>query len=233
MVVACDRRRDSNILTEKLLSGEPYFSIVYTSPFASRFNLPVSGGVNLSDYLPAVSVEINDVNGFFVCDLHLYIDSKADIFMPTEGKYFSEKKESEQFYIFNYNEKDQEWNSRILDNNSMRLRFESSENVNPENRFVKTLRYKRVHQEFLPGLSLVTIGTDCDIFENKYYPADIWIQKNSTEGYLVGNDQFGSDKQRDKNYRFEIPEKLIEQIKPYIEVAVKSNQQRNGVTAAH
>ena len=225
---ACDQGRDNNIIEDKLKAGEPYFSIVYSRDFANRFKLPTSDALTLPDYQMAVAVEINEVDNLFTCDLHLYINSSLDIFIPADGAYFSGKIEAEQFFISSYNDKDQEWNSSLLENNSLRVRFESREIVSSEHRFIKTLEYKRIHENFLPGLTMVTFDTHCDIFEKQYYPADIWIQKNGLEGYLLGNDQFGSAKQVDQNHWFEIPLKLVEQIQPYLVVALQQNAKRKG-----
>lgn len=229
LLSACDQVGSRNILDDQLKAGQPYFSIVYSSDFSSRFKLPVSGVVSLPDYLKAVSLEFNQTNNLFTCDLHLYIDSSLDIFFPVAGDYFSAKVEAEQFFISSYLAKDQDWVSTYMEKNSLRVRFESREDVSAEYRFIKTLEYKRIHENFLPGLTIITFDTYCDIFEPDYYPADIWIQKAGQGDYLLGNDRFGPAKQLDKNYPFEIPTKLVEQIQPYLRLAVQKNSERNGL----
>ena len=221
---ACDKLTPLNMLDQILESGEPFFSILYTEPFARRFSLPVNKATNLPDNLKAIAIEINKVNYRYTCELHLYIDDKLDIHKPVTGNFYSEKSMAEQFFIYGYNSKDQVWISSSIDKNSMQIRLDATPQA--DYKFTSTLSYSRVHSSFLPGLTVVSLNTDCSIFERDRYPADIWIQKQGVGDYLVGNDGPGGVKHKDKNHRFPIPVALIEQIQPYIEIAEKYNDER-------
>jgi len=104
----------------------------------------------------------------------------------------------------------------------MRMRFNST--MQAKYTFTSTLSYTRIHKSFLPRLSIVSLDTNCGIFERERYPANIWIQKQNVGDYLVGNDGPGHMKQN--NHQFPIPMALIEQLQPYIEIAVRKNNER-------
>lgn len=213
----------SNRLDKVLSTGEPFFSIRYTKLFAHRFSLPVNKVVKLSDNLQAIAIEINKVNNRYTCDLHLYVNDKLDIYKPEKGDYYTIKPESEYFFVREYNDKDYDWNSYVLLNH-MRTRFNSTQEANYT--FTSTLSYNRLHSSFLPGLTIVSLNTDCNTFERDRYPANIWIQKQDVGDYLLGNDGPGEVQQKDNNYQFSIPLDLIDQIQPYIKIAVKHNYEQ-------
>jgi len=224
-LTACDYFTQNNVLDKALDSGQPYFSIVYNHAFAKRFSLDENNASVLSDNLQAMAVEINKVNNEYTCELHLYVDDKLDIYMPESGDYYYHKPWSEIFFVRDYNEIDFNITSYVWLNH-MRMRFDAR--VEAEYQFTRTLSYNRVHHSFLPGLTIVTLNTHCKIFNETYYPADIWIQKQNVGDYLVGNDEYITDgiKHKNNNQRFPIPMALIEQIKPYITIAWRSNFDR-------
>lgn len=211
------------MLDQVLQSGEPFFSMQYNTTFARRFSLPETKAVQLSDNLQAIAVEINKVNFQYTCDLHIYVDDQIDIYKPEPGGYYTIKPREEYFFVSEYSDKDYDWNSYV-DLNLMRARFDST--LKAKYTFTSTLSYKRLHQSFLPGLTLVTLNTHCAMFVKDRYPANIWIQKQNVGDYLVGNDGPGGVEHPENNHRFPIPLGLIEQIQPYIEIAVKHNNDR-------
>lgn len=223
-LIGCDKLNSANELDNILKSGAPYFSILYSKSFASRFSLPLGKAEELSDNLQAISVEINKVNFRYSCDLHFYIDDGMDIYIPEAGNYYFDIPVAEQFFINGYNDDDQLWNSKNVDKNLMRIRFNST--LYAKYRFTSTLPYSRIHRSFLPGLTLISLNISCDMFERNRYPADIWIQKQNVGDYLVGNDGPGEVKQPQNNHRFPIPIKLIDQIQPFIKIAETHNSQQ-------
>lgn len=215
-LTACDKLNSTNELDSNLKSGEPYFSLIYNKSFAARFALSLEEIEELSNGLQAIAIEISKTNFHYRCDLHLYLDDKLDIYVPEAGKYFFDIPVAEQFYINAYNDNDQIWNSQNIDKNLMHIRFNSTPLA--KYRFTSTLSYSRVHRSFLPGLTIVSLSSSCDMFERNRYPADIWIQKPNVVDYLVGNDGPGEIKQVQNNHRFPIPIKLIDQIQPFIKI---------------
>ncbi len=217
-LTSCDAFTKQNILDKALQaqSGEPFFAIIYNKAFAQRFSLDETKSRKLPDNLHAIAVEFNKVNNKYTCDLHLYIDDKLDIYMPVTGKYYTGKTMSEIFFVMNYNDRDLNWNEYVMLNN-MRLRFNSS--LHADYAFTSSLSYKRVHRSFLPGLTIVTLNTGCEIFQRQHYPASIWIQKQNMGTYLLGNDGRGNIQHKEKNYEFPIPIAFIDKIQPYIKIA--------------
>lgn len=225
-ITGCDSDSGTNILDQKLESGAPFFSIIYSQEFAKRFSLDRQKAIELPEYFKAIAVEINKEHGIYTCNLHLYIDNTLDVYYPVDGAFFSHITNLEQFFISSYNDLDQSWNSRNIERNSMRIKFLSSKEVNPRFKFTRTLSYTRIHKSFLPGLSVVSLNTHCGLFNQIYYPANIWIQKQNVGDYLVGNDGGEEVLHKDNNQRFPIPMELIDQIQPYIEIAEKHNSEK-------
>lgn len=223
-LAACDKFAATNLLDKALTSGEPLFSIRYTRPFAQRFTLPENKAVTLSENLQAIAVEINKINNRYTCELHLYVEDNLDIYKPGSGDYFFDAIMSEVFFIDEISDEDYAWNVKNILVNKMRARFDSTLQANYT--FTSTLSYNRLHSSFLPGLTLVTLNTECYMFERDRYPANIWIQKQNVGDYLVGNDGPGGVKQTDKNHRFPIPIDLIDEIQPYIKIAEKHNYEQ-------
>jgi hypothetical protein len=224
---ACEKGSDRNSLDEKLQSGEPVFVSSFTRDFATRFSLASANVISLSEGLQAIAVEFNRVNSMYSCKLHLYVGAELDVYAPAEGRYFFDGEPSSYFFISKINDQDySEKIKKILDNN-MKIKFLSSESA--QYNFTETLSYARVHKSFLTGLTQLSIDTECDLFEQDRYPADIWIQKQNVGDYVLGNDGQGEVGHPENNYRFAIPEKLIQQIQPYVEIAVSHNEAQRSV----
>lgn len=225
VLAACEKLDQSNILDKTLASGEPFFSILYNKRFAQRFFLPISESYTLTENLQAIAVEFNKVNFGYSCELHLYIDSDLEIFNPEPGSYYTIKPNSEYFFASKYNDRDLEGNS-YEDLNHMRIRFNSDSQVSPALRFTRTLSYTRIHHAFLPDLTIVSLNTNCGMFNRTHYPAAIWIQKQEVGDYLLGNDGLAEIKYPENSYRFQIPIQLIEQIAPYVKIAEQGNSRK-------
>lgn len=217
--------KQSNILDEALASGEPFFSVVHTRGFGTRFSFTGSSVSTLEKGLHAIAIEFNKVNDQYTCKLHLYVDSGLDVYVPNRGRYFAEKPMAEYFFAIDYNENDLAFNNYVL-NNHMRIKFLSLPTA--QESFSQTLSYEFVHKSFLPELTLLTLNTGCYTFNQDYYPADIWIQKQGVGDYLLGNDGPAELTQPKNNYRFPVPQALIEQAKPYVDIAVRHNAGKRG-----
>jgi hypothetical protein len=224
VIASCHNDSHKNALDEQLNSGQPFFTMLYTQEFSKRFSLPPEKAIELSEHIQAIAVEFNKNNFKYTCDLHFYVDDDLDIYTPTKGQYFFDGVWSEFFFIKDINEND--YAQRVADilNNNMKMKFLSS--INAEYNFTETLSYSRIHKSFIPGITLLSIETGCYLFEKERYPADIWIQKQDVGDYLLGNDGPAEVQHKENNYRFPIPIQLIEQIQPYIELAVDQNEKQ-------
>jgi len=219
----CDTPQKDNVLDQALVNGKPLFVMAYSKLFAQRFSMAEQNATDLPKNLHAISIEINKINHRYSCALNLYIDDKLDIYSPAAGPYFYEKPLAEYYFVKAYNDADQAQNSRQLDTNLMHILFRSSSLDNSDKGLSSTLGYRRVHRSYLPGISLYTLNTECLLFERQNYPADIWMQKQQVDDYLLGNDDPGNPAFRQNSYRFPIPLSLINDIQPYISIAVEEN----------
>jgi len=212
----------NNILDKQLITGESYFSVVYNKSFSERFKLSSQAVVKLDNGLQAVAIEIRRINYDYQCLLHFYVDDTVDIYMPGGGRYFSHKAESEYFFgKSGLNDEDQEWNSNVVDSNIMKMVFIENSVSTPKGGMVDTLQYDSVHRSFLPDLSVASVRIFCDTLIKQYSPAKVRIQKSNIKNYLAANDDLVNPKHRENFVLLTVPEKLIENAAPYIDIAVK------------
>ncbi len=218
---ACETDKANNALDQKLVKGESYFIHRYTEEFATRFTLPRENSVNLSRGLNSIAIEIAKKNNYYQCSVHLYLDSHLDLAFPEEGSYFSQKPIAEYFFA-DYNEQDLEYNvSKInLNNWNVLLRQNSLDQSVQGN--IYTMSYERVHQSFLPGLTIVTIDTSCMYLHNKNHPADLWLKNTKDESYELGNYD-AAKPDITKSHRFNIPIDMIMEIQADLEIAIRHN----------
>lgn len=221
LILSCEDS-EFNKLDEKLKSTDGFFSMVYNKEFSERFKLSSNEIEDLDEGLYAVAIEISKENHSYQCALHLYVNDNLDIYLPVEGDYYSDKTTAEFFFVNGYNNIDQLWNSSHINSNLMRILFRENSLDDSDEGIVSTLHYNRIHRSFLPGMSLLTIKPGCQIFEKENYPAQLWIQKKSVENYLLGNENPAKPMQRHNNQIFQIPDKLIDMVQPYIEITNKS-----------
>ncbi|VAW56692.1 hypothetical protein MNBD_GAMMA07-626 [hydrothermal vent metagenome] len=210
----------NNILDKQLITGESYFSVIYNKSFSERFKLSSQAVVKLDNGLQAVAIEIRRINYEYQCLLHFYVDDTVDIYMPGGGRYFSQKSESEYFFgKSGLNDEDQEWNYKVVDSNMTKMMFVG--NSDTKDGWSKGLYYDRVHRTFLPDLNIASTQIFCHLLEKKHSPSKVRIQKSNIKNYLAANDDLVNPKHRENFVLLTIPEKLIENAAPYIDIAVK------------
>lgn len=221
-IMACSDGMD-NILDNHLKMGQSHYSFIYNNNFAERFNLNTTNAIVLDAELQAMSIEIKQINYEYQCLLHIYVNDDIDVYKPTDGDYFFTKGSNEVFG-HGYNDQDQEWVLSQSNLNIMKILFKSLDTA--EDGMINTLRYKKIHRSFVPGLSVLTIKPPCYLLDKQQSPAQIWIQKGSVKNYLLGNDGLTTPKYKQNNITLNIPEKLINMAAPYIKIAVKKTNNR-------
>jgi hypothetical protein len=202
-------------MDDKLKNG--YFAMCYTSQFAERFSLPASKSMELSHGLQAIAIEIRPAGKLYKTFIHLYIDSKLEVYSPgSECNYYSKPK-AERFFIKHYNDKDSEWNSNFIDKANMRMVYCSKSPDSSIRGLGQSLVFALFKREFLPGLSLISTEVICNYLDIRASPGEVLVQKSNVGNYLLGDDHPINPKYPDNYYTFKIPEKLHKTIQPYLE----------------
>jgi hypothetical protein len=193
-----------------------YFAMCYTAEFAERFSLPVAKAMDLSPGLAAIALEIRPEAKFYHTYIHLYINSKLDIYSPNgECDYFY-KPQAESFFKKHYNDKDYKWNFNDIDKAERRMLFRSR-NLNPPDKcVVEGLGVEMFRREFLPGLNLLSTRVISSFLDIQYAPFAVFVQKNDVGDYLLGDEDPFDLKHPENFYIFKIPEKLHRIIQPYL-----------------
>ena len=220
---SCTRKQNDNILDQALDSGEPLLFINFDKTFARRFSLPVPEASTLSEHLYAIALEINRIDNRYQCSLHLYVDDQLTLYVPGNAGRFDAKPLAEYFFVKEYNAEDQAWNSAMIHQSLMRVLFRSQSLDSSDQALASTLHYSRVHRQFLPGLSLYSLETECPLFEKQNFPADIWIQTAKAQVAPIGHEDPRRNTFKENAYRFTVPMALVDKIQPYIVLAVAKN----------
>ena len=213
-------------LNKRINTEAGIFDIVYNQSFADRFNLSDRNIQILDEGLFAVASEINLINAEYQCLLHFYVDNKISFYRPDHDMNFSAKIKAEDRFIKSYNDSDLQWNANVLDSNLLRVLFRSNSIDHSKSGMASTMYYHQIKQNFLPGLTILTIDFSCGSFSKNDFPAQVWIQKEDYPDYILANDD-PSQLQRDKNQIFSIPDKLVEKFLPAHEIISDYKHQLN------
>jgi len=213
----------NNPLDQQLQTGRSFFSLVYNKEFSERFQLDQKEAIDLNEGLQAVAIEIRRVNYEYQCLLHFYIDDTVDVYIPSDGHYYYYVQEAEQFFIDTYSAMDQKWHSNAIDLNTAKMVF-IQDNV-ATGGWVSSLHYDMVHQSFLPNLNIISTQIFCYALGKAYSPAKVRIQKSNIKNYLAADDDLVNPKHKENFVVLPVPEKLINQAAPYIEIAARKVNQ--------
>jgi hypothetical protein len=201
-------------MDDKLKNG--YFAMCYTSQFAERFSLPTSKAMDLSHGLQAIAIEIRP-SMLYQTFIHLYIDSKLEVYSPGGECNYYRKPKAERFFVKHYNDKDSDWNSNLLDKAGMRMLYLSKTPDPSLKGLGQSLEFEIFRKEFLPGLSLISTEIVSDFLDARAIPAEVLVQKSNVGNYLLGDEPPGNPQHPENYYTFKIPEKLHATIQPYLE----------------
>lgn len=202
-------------MDDKLKNG--YFAMCYTSQFAERFSLPTSKAMDLSHGLQAIAIEIRPAAKLYRTFIHLYIDTKLQVYSPSGECNYYGKPKAEWFFPKHYNDNDSDWNSNFLDKAGMRMLYLSKSPDPSIKGLGQSLEFEIFRKEFLPGLSLISSEIISDFLEMRAIPAEVLVQKSNVGNYLLGDEPPGYPKHPENYYTFKIPEKLHKTIQPYLE----------------
>ena len=183
-----------------------YLILCYNHAFGQRFSLSAQKAVDLSKGLYAIGFGQSRNAGMH---LYLFIDSSLDIHSPKECGDFCDHPKYYSFLDINKNDQDFLYINRAM-NLDNRILLLSKNNEG----YVSSAESEFINKDIFPGLTLISIrGFLHPVFESKYSPLEIIIQKSNT-----GNSIFKTNGPVDYNrvYRFDIPEKLVEQIREHL-----------------
>jgi hypothetical protein len=207
LFISCSKPTE-NTMDTKLKNS--YFAMCYTQQFAKRFSLPESNAIGLSQGLHAIAIEVRPVSKTYDTFIHLYIDSKLDVYSPGMdcNYYFTPK--AETFFANKYRDKDTYWGLDFSSKAKKRMLLISQKGVG------QSLVVDMFRKEFLPGLNLLSAQVIYLYLDIKHGPSEIFVQKNNAGDYLLDNDNPINPKHPENFYRFKIPEKLHNTIQPYV-----------------
>ena len=187
-----------------------YLILCYNKEFGQRFSLPAEKSVTLSKGLYAIGFEQSKQEGM---RLYLYIDSSLDIYSPKEcGDFCINHNKCYTFLYFGEKDHNIFVNRMMkLDNRLMLL---SKSLSNSDKGFVDSVEYEFIQRDILPGLTLISVrGFSFPVFESKHSPLEILVQKNDNGAPVFS---INGPINYERVYRFEIPEKLAEQIRKHL-----------------
>ncbi len=212
-LLGCSRHAE-NAMDDKLKNS--WFAMCYTPEFAKRFSLPVEKAIPLSKGLYAIALEVRPAAKTYHTYIHLYIDSRLDIYTPDSRCNFYDKLDAEWFFIQQYNDRDIEWNANIMNKNSRRMMFRSQSLNHSDVGIVHGLEYQSIRKAFLPGMSLLSMRIISNYLDMRHGPGEVWVQKNNVGDYLLGYEDPFDIKHPENSYVFKVPEKLHKQIQPLL-----------------
>lgn len=215
VLIACNEQ-ERNLSYDGNTSQER-FKMVYAQSFADRFNLASDKVIALKKPLKAVALELESHNGNQRCLTHFYVDASTPFYRPVVGEYFFNKPEAEYFFVQRYSDEDQLWNSSLMDRNRLRamVRTQSLEDGNTG--IVSSLEFERIHDSFLPNLSLLSFNIPCEMFDEPNHFMEVWIQKQLTGDYILGNDNPEQPTQPQNSLVFPIPIELVRSFRGLIQ----------------
>lgn len=214
---ASNEHPPGSVLIKSLKKNVPFYAIAFTPVFADRFSLSKDRALSLSDGLHAVAIEINQTNNKFECGVHLYIDNAVDIYSPHGGNNYSRKTLAEHFFVNDFTEVDKIHNELRLDKSYNKIIYRHRSVSADKKGLVSTLKYQRYEREIYSGMSLLSTGIICSMLDSSYGDAEILVQKNTKNDYLLGHEDPGNLKHPEYNNSFLIPHKLLQLIQPYID----------------
>lgn len=194
-----------------------YFTMCYTSQFANRFSLPAGKAMDLDKGLHAIAIEIRPVSKSYHTFIHLYLDSRLDIYTPGNQCNYYRKPKAEWFFPKQYNDKDIDWNAEFVNKATMRMLYRSRSNGDLSEGVGQSLHFDMFRKAFLPNLSLLSTRVNSSLFDMRYAPGDVLVQKNNVGDYLLEYENITNPEHPENYYVFNIPERLFKAIQPYLE----------------
>jgi hypothetical protein len=137
-----------NAMDEKLKNS--YFAMCYTPQFAKRFSLPAGKAIELSQGLHAIATEVRPKSNTYDVYIHLYIDSKLDVYSPGVDCNYYYPPKAETFFSKEYSDEDIDWGLASSSRAERRMTLISQKGVG------QSLEIKMFRKEFLPGLNLLS-----------------------------------------------------------------------------
>ncbi|MDH5605245.1 MAG: hypothetical protein OEY51_14940 [Cyclobacteriaceae bacterium] len=212
MLSSCDWGEFESVLIT------PHYSIFYDRNFADRFSLPKDKSVDLgNNYLKAVAIGIQKVNGSYTCDIHIYYDTSIKLYTPNKQDVFLNRQHQEYFFAREMNDSDYKYSDKQSLENTGRAYFRSKSLKTIKTGTSSTVGYSSYKKDFLPGLNMASFNIGCSFLDAEHGAAELWVQKEGLVDYKLINEDPLNIKNKESNYRFDVPLGLLQTVKPMID----------------
>lgn len=196
----------------------PHYSIFYSEEFAKRFSLPVEKAVTLSNtHLKAIAISIREIDKEYKCGVHLYYDDTIKLYSANDQSTFYSKSLQEWVFVNDMSDEDFQYNDDLFSRNGAQMLYRSKAVKTKKGGIYSSIGYSSYKEHFFPNLNTASLDVGCHLLTVRYGDAEIWIQKAGLGNYRLVDEDPMNIKQKENNYRFDVPVELLKTVAPQID----------------